>query len=210
MVDKMVLRFGRGPRTRHVVVTTMPELLAPQVAAGLGDGVLVLPEAYDALEVLNDEQGGVCSLLVDVGPVGARWTGLRLLKHIRADRRLDALAFWLLAARPDDGLLRQWVGAAGAAGIAKRSARGVARAIDATLEGMHGNGRAQEHPGKESTTTGQTMQRVELARERAATDALMLRLGLQPSAWRQPDGTLRLEPLLTAIGASDLRVTPTR
>lgn len=113
----------------HVVITTSTELLAPEAAVLIGTGVLVFNDVDVALPIIERHAGQLRTLLVDVGDLGNRWTGLRLLRLVRGAPRLAHARFWFLAAKPEGGMLDAWVGSAGAAGIAKRSLRGVQRVL---------------------------------------------------------------------------------
>lgn len=113
----------------HVVITTSAELLAPDAAVAIGAGVVVFSDVDVALPVIERHAEQLHTLLVDVGDLGNRWTGLRLLRLVRGAPRLAHAKFWFLAAKPEGGTLESWVGSAGAAGIAKKSLRGVQRVL---------------------------------------------------------------------------------
>lgn len=173
----------------HVVITTSVELLAPEAAVAIGAGVLVFNDVDVALPIIERHAGQLRTLLVDVGDLGNRWTGLRLLRLVRGAPRLAHAKFWFLAARPEGGMLDSWVGSAGAAGITKRSMRGVQRVLAGSSE-------AAPAPGTVEAA---------LARERLDTNVLLRTLGLEPEDWRAADGGLRLAPLVRALGATQVR-----
>lgn len=113
----------------HVVITTSAELLAPDAAGAIGAGVVVFSDVDVALPIIERHAEQLRTLLVDVGDLGNRWTGLRLLRLVRGAPRLAHAKFWFLAARPEGGMLDSWVSSGGAAGIAKKSLRGVQRVL---------------------------------------------------------------------------------
>jgi hypothetical protein len=175
----------------RLVVTLAPELLTGEAALAMGERVTVAGGADQALEFLLNHVGDVRVVVADLGELGDRWTGMRLLKHLRGRSGFEEAAVWLMASRWD-AMLLQWATGAGAAGLTKRSLRGLQKALASSEPGAV-PGIAEE---------GEVALRAAVARERSDTDKLLRALGLEPAAWRAADGALHVGPLVRALSAT--------
>jgi CheY-like chemotaxis protein len=176
-----------------LVATLAPEMFEPSISVALGPHVLVVGDPDSALAVIDTLASDLQTVIADLGELGERWNGFRLLKHLRARPELAATPVWLMATRWDAGLLN-WIIKSGAAGLTKRSLRGIQRALAARPAATLGA------PGETANGPQEALQTV-VQRERSDTDALLRALGLDPAGWRAADGTLRLAALLGELPA---------
>lgn len=155
--------LGHPHELLAVVVTSASEIFTGAMRRSFGSAVLVCDNRAEALAALRTH---ACTrLFVDLaefGPVDSgRWTGFRLLRHVRDSADLVGVAVWLMTAERSYSHT-DWVIGLGAAGVVARSAAEVTRRIR--------DGQEQAESPSVQGTVSPDLRRVEQVFRRLAPD----------------------------------------
>lgn len=114
-----------------LIATTEPELFLYRFQKQLGRSVFIESEPAKFLEVIETKP--VELIFADFKALGEKWTGLRLLNHVRKAQSLAHVDFWMMADTWHQHN-QEWVIEKGGKGHVKRSADSLAVHILSEVE----------------------------------------------------------------------------